>query len=131
MYWSSYLETGVRAVCNYCPYLLLLVPVKEISIITQTLTKIDLLDTSLLKDKLHQKVYITSKILEPWSILTEIKVSDRVNSRVKEGFENKLPDVFINVYIFTEFMHVKGCNRRVELDDLSQQAYDLNSTIFR
>ena len=53
MFLASHYESGFRAVCDSCPYLLSRVAREAIEV------QINLLESSLLGDKLHQKVYIT------------------------------------------------------------------------
>ena len=131
--WNSYyfFETDISAFWDTWTYLLLHVVGKVISF------KPDLLESSLLGDELHKKVYITwslfscARMFEPRTVITKIDNGNSINVGVKEDFENELPDVLIKVSVFTEFIHFEVWDWRVSLDDLSQQSYYRQSSCLR
>ena len=67
----------------------------------------------------------------PGNVISEIEEGDCVDAGVKENFENELPDVLIIVKSTTELLHVKVCDRRISLDDLSQQSHHRHSSCLR
>ena len=64
-------------------------------------------------------------MFEPGSIITKIENGDCVDTGVKEDFKNELPDILIMVAVITELNQAENCDRRVSLDNLSQQIYHL------
>ena len=61
-------------------------------------------------------------------VFSEIEDGNCINTGIEEDFENELPDVLITVFFTTELLHVEVCDRRVSLDNLSQQSYHLQSS---
>ena len=93
-----------------------------------------MLETSLFEYKLHKKVYISwsfffcVRVLKPWFVETEIKVSNGFNILIQKDFEDELPYVHISIFGITEFIHIKHLDRRVALDNLPKQTNHRNSS---
>ena len=89
------------------------------------ISKIEVLDTSLLLDELCKKVNIARSFLscdrvpEPRFVAAKIEVGDGFNIGIEKGFENQLTGVLFSVWITTELCHVKHLDRRILLNDLS------------
>ena len=86
-----------------------------------------MLDFSLFGDELRQKVDIAGsfiscvRVLEPRRVATEIKIGNSVDVGAEKDFENQLTDIHFSVFIRTELVHVQNLDRRIVLDDLSEQ----------
>ena len=91
------------------------------------MSKIDVLDTCLLLDKLCEKVNIAESFLfcdrvpEPWFVNAEIEIGDGFNIWIEKGFKDKLTDVLFSIFLITEPMHVKHLYGRILLNDLSEK----------
>ena len=67
-----------------------------------------MLDCSLFRNQLCEKINIAGsflfclRVVKPWIIAAEIKVSDWLYVGREESLENKLTDILINIFTFTE-----------------------------
>ena len=89
--------------------------------------KMEVLDTSLLLNKLSEKVNVTEsflfceRITEPWFVPAEIEIDDGINIWIEKGYKYQLTDVLFSIFISTKYIHVKHLDVRILLNDLSEK----------
>ena len=88
----------------------------------------DVLKTSLLGDKLHEKVYImlsfclSLRVCKPRLVASKIEFCDGFYVCTEKRFENDLTYVLISsIFIIAKAVHVQNFDRRAILHDLSEK----------
>ena len=88
----------------------------------------------LLADDLYQHVDHTLsiitilRILEPWTIMTEIQVFNGWDLGIQYCFENNLTSTLTVVKTITEFIHIEVNYFSIVMDDLSKKSTQINSS---